>query len=286
MTIPTDGRIDLDALAELARKATPGPWKVYDGSSWRRIGTVGARYDDGAVLQPYVASDGHPDMCAGRGQDTYANLNYIAALDPQTVLALIDLARRAAIPSERGPVEVDGEPIMALYDGSDPVMANLEHLSRDGYATDSQRATARAAHAEILRLRSTHPAPAAGVKVKALEWRELTSPREDGPAEPNGEWEALCVFGAYSIDFDTDDDVAKYPFCVWTPEDSLGHFASADDAKAAAQADYEARILSALDQGEEVKPSREWFRDKIASDPDLETEVRPAGAYLDQGEPK
>ncbi len=40
-----------------------------------------------------------------------------------------------------------------MYDDSDLVMAGLSILAEDGYATDSQRATARAAMAEIERLR-------------------------------------------------------------------------------------------------------------------------------------
>lgn len=40
-----------------------------------------------------------------------------------------------------------------LYDDSDTVMAGLSILVEDGYATDRQRATARAAMAEIERLR-------------------------------------------------------------------------------------------------------------------------------------
>ena len=93
-----------------------------------------------------------------------------------------------------------------------------------------------------------HPASSTGegVKVKALEWIELTSPREDGPAEPTGEFEALCVFGNYSVSIDADEDMTASPYVVWSPEDNLGHFSSADEAKAAAQADYQARIRSAL----------------------------------------
>jgi hypothetical protein len=44
--------------------------------------------------------------------------------------------------------EVEG-----VYDDTDPVMAGLQRLSNDGRATDQQRAVARAAAAEILKLR-------------------------------------------------------------------------------------------------------------------------------------
>lgn len=96
-------RARIEEIAKGVEGVTPGPWAVYDGCSWRRIGTapvLGRDYDDCAVLYPNVASDGHPDMNAGRGQDTYANLNHIARLDPQTVselcrLALIGLGKEA-----------------------------------------------------------------------------------------------------------------------------------------------------------------------------------------------
>lgn len=99
-------KINDDRLGEILKgcqNVTPGPWKVYDGSSWRRIGTaptLGCDYDDCAVLYPNIASDGHPDMNAGRGQDTYANLEHIARLDPQTIASIITelQARRAGSP--------------------------------------------------------------------------------------------------------------------------------------------------------------------------------------------
>lgn len=66
---------------------TPGPWMVQDSNSWRRIGR---RYEgqDGGVLCPIKQNDGHPDLCAGRGQDTYKNLRHIANCDPDTIRAM------------------------------------------------------------------------------------------------------------------------------------------------------------------------------------------------------
>lgn len=89
MTIPTDGRIDLDALAELAKKATPGPWTPRDvrgldaPADCIDFAVVGGRRETARVW-------------------TEADTRFIAALNPATVLSLIDLARRAAIPSEQG----------------------------------------------------------------------------------------------------------------------------------------------------------------------------------------
>lgn len=73
-------------LKRLAEEATPGPWVLQDGCSWRRIGT---REHDGNVLCPTKANDGHPDLCAGRGEDVYANLRFICAANPQKVLEIL-----------------------------------------------------------------------------------------------------------------------------------------------------------------------------------------------------
>jgi hypothetical protein len=83
--------------------------------------------------------------------------------------------------------------------------------------------------------------------VKPLEWSELTSPREDGPAEPTGDIEAITLIGEFSVCFDDDEAVASTPWCCWGPHANIGHFADFDEAKAAAQADYAASIISALD---------------------------------------
>lgn len=69
---------------------TPGPWKVYDGCSWRRIGTAHGRRDDCAVLAPTTASDGHPDLTCSRGNDRDANLEHIARCDPDSIRALLE----------------------------------------------------------------------------------------------------------------------------------------------------------------------------------------------------
>lgn len=84
------------------------------------------------------------------------------------------------------------------------------------------------------------------VAVKDLEWVAMTSAREDGPAEPTGDWEASCMLGEYSVCFDPDQDMSEAPWCVWSPNENIGHYPGIDEAKAAAQADYETRIRSAL----------------------------------------
>ena len=78
-------QIDLDELERLAKEATPGPWTVQTGCSWRRIGANG----DGDVLRPVRHQhDGWPDLAAPHG-----NLEYIAAANPAIILELIRMAR-------------------------------------------------------------------------------------------------------------------------------------------------------------------------------------------------
>lgn len=77
---------------------------------------------------------------------------------------------------------------------------------------------------------------ARGVRVKALEWTDYK------PVPPTGEYHALSCVGLYCISH----GVGCFAL---TLRDSihLGVFATLEAAKAAAQADYEARILSALE---------------------------------------
>lgn len=69
------------------------------------------------------------------------------------------------------------------------------------------------------------------VLIKPLEWKE---------------GQAFTQFGDYSVDYDHDEDMEETPWVCWSPVDSLGHFPTAEEAVAAAQADFEARIRSAL----------------------------------------
>jgi hypothetical protein len=68
---------ELRELRERYARATQGKWQLQDSCSWRRIGTRG---HDGNVLCPITQRDGHPDLCAGKGEDTYANLELIVAM--------------------------------------------------------------------------------------------------------------------------------------------------------------------------------------------------------------
>jgi hypothetical protein len=110
MTEPTDTEVKVAELRELLAKATPGPWEIFDGCSWRRIGN---RDDDCAVLYPYNAKDGHPDL-ASRGANTHANLKLIVAAvnSLPELLDALDEARLAT----RSQVADVAAPLKATHD--------------------------------------------------------------------------------------------------------------------------------------------------------------------------
>lgn len=76
----------LDELEAHAKAATPGPWTVLDGDGCGWINELTQGYD---------------------GQFPIADCNYIAAANPQTVLALIAVARAAKEEVEDPPVFLD-----------------------------------------------------------------------------------------------------------------------------------------------------------------------------------
>jgi hypothetical protein len=86
-----------------------------------------------------------------------------------------------------------------------------------------------------------------GVGVKPLVWRELTADRGDGAREPNGDWEAETPLGFYEIEMIWVGEIAVWGLTYGTGNGYIGgDWHSPDDAKAAAQADYETRVRSAL----------------------------------------
>jgi hypothetical protein len=95
--------------------------------------------------------------------------------------------------------------------------------------------------------------PAPAIAVMPLEWDDLTNAREDGPAEPTGDIEALTMIGEYSICYDAaavEDSGDDWAWCLWSPIENLGHFGTIEAAKLVAQADYETHIRSAIEIGE------------------------------------
>lgn len=86
--------------------------------------------------------------------------------------------------------------------------------------------------------------------VKLLEWQAIEQDRGDGSFDMTGDWTAETPFSGYSIVNGWGTD--SYIFDVYYGE---AEFVSSHDdpgtAKSAAQADYTARIISAL---KETKP--------------------------------
>jgi hypothetical protein len=88
-----EGRKKLDAILGSLTYVTRGPWTVFTGCSWRRIGRDGPGQDDRAVLAPTTASDGHPELMASGGNDLDANLEHITRCDPDSFEQIGDYVR-------------------------------------------------------------------------------------------------------------------------------------------------------------------------------------------------
>ena len=106
-----------EELRSLAEKATPGPWMVQDGCSWRRIGT---HFHDGDVVCPTNQRDGHPDLTARR-----ADLDYIAAANPARIIALI-ATNAALLAALRDTVHIARNGCLVPPDGGSPTEAEAE----------------------------------------------------------------------------------------------------------------------------------------------------------------
>jgi hypothetical protein len=102
--------VDVDKLAELARAATPGPWKYEDGyfdATPREDGTVG--YDDMANVYGAPIEVGTPvqpvqEVPRLAYLPSNADAAFIAAANPAAVLELVERVRAAEHPGERGSV--------------------------------------------------------------------------------------------------------------------------------------------------------------------------------------
>lgn len=89
--------------------------------------------------------------------------------------------------------------------------------------------------------------------VKALEWRKLSFPIQSEGAR--------TAFGDYRVG-PTNDDRGWYALPEW--KSHIGPFASCDEAKAAAQADFNQRILSALTRPSSPEVTDEMGRALVA----------------------
>lgn len=87
----------------------------------------------------------------------------------------------------------------------------------------------------------------AGPRVKPLEWTEIMSARsnEDPTPEHTGDFEATTPFGTYYIEQYFGSDSYGWNVTI-NGYDSVADRDDPEDAKSAAQADYERRVVSAL----------------------------------------
>jgi hypothetical protein len=118
---------------------------------------------------------------------------------------------------------------LTFYDG-----LNRDHEDGEARILDELQAALKASVEAAL----PHPAPAvesARVKVKPLEWVKE-------PVPPCGEWLARSQVGLYCIPLGH----AGYPV-RFRDREIVGEYHTLDEAKAAAEADYESRIRASLD---------------------------------------
>ena len=124
---------DTQRVVEIAAReqsASPGPWEVWEGCSWRRIGQVG-RQSARPIIEPTNHHlDGHPDLT---GPNLSADLRFIAHAreDVPYLLALItrqreEIERKDRI--EKAAIALIAD-VRARYPGEDlrcPFMIELD----------------------------------------------------------------------------------------------------------------------------------------------------------------
>lgn len=116
-------------LLRLDAEATPGPWSLWTGCSWRRFGCE-AIYDDrhgDTVIEPTVAPDGHPDLhFRNGGQDgpdaeivtRYRNAVPTLARRVPLLLAVMEAARPVLGPDPSGALRFKLRDAIAAYDAA------------------------------------------------------------------------------------------------------------------------------------------------------------------------
>ena len=115
----------------------------------------------------------------------------------------------------------------------------------EGHPPPKDYAESAAICTELLALRAAASTSTEGAGVKALEWRV---PRQDSPRDPDAEDVVYCadgIGGLYSISRKQKVGPERLLWWAHDPFDWTG-FDSIDAAKAAAQSDFERRILSCL----------------------------------------
>ncbi len=84
--------IDVDDLRAKALAATPGPWELWTGCSWRRYGSTAT---GSTIMEPIKQRDGTADLWFRNGGSEGPDARYIAAASPDALLALLDALDKA-----------------------------------------------------------------------------------------------------------------------------------------------------------------------------------------------
>lgn len=115
------------ALRELARRATPGPWVLATGNSWRRY--VSEHPDHwGTVCEPVVQRrDGHPDLFFRNGGQDGPDARWLEVAHPSAIADLLAERDRLAadLAEARGDEETLAREIGELRTSIDQVHAGF-----------------------------------------------------------------------------------------------------------------------------------------------------------------
>lgn len=132
----TQEQLDLPRLRELALKATPGPWSTRPEADGDRLFSRLL----GANINPDGSPRGDGDLNGGvfvvetKGRDAIVNAAFIAAANPATFLALLDLAESAGRMQEavRNHLQARDARLKAVYDMLEEMKAALVAQSTEG----------------------------------------------------------------------------------------------------------------------------------------------------------
>lgn len=123
---PTVTTPDLDALRELAEKATPGGWRVgFNDGSGKGEGSEGCWVSTVDEDEQTVVRGGREDWGVPVGVPNAADARFIAAANPQAILSLLDEIDRlrAALEEMRVAFEEPGAETLEVLDVVGKVLA-------------------------------------------------------------------------------------------------------------------------------------------------------------------
>ena len=157
------------------------------------------------------------------------------------------IAALTELQHSRAAEAVDGPSL--LEEARQEIVLAIAFLGRD-VGTERLLSTAEGLITRLVaidaKIRAASPASpsATGVRVKKLEWRKPT----DHPKDPDADDNIACADGLGGVYAVSRKQKVGPAYLLWWAHDPMdwSGFDTVDAAKAAAQTDYEARILSAL----------------------------------------